>query len=305
MSDFNLHILGCGSATPSLRHLPACQAIEYRGKLMLIDCGEGAQLSLRRQRLKFSRLTDVFISHLHGDHLLGLPGLLSTLALHEKGGTVRVHIFAEGAALLQQIMAAVCHDTTFAIEYDILAPGETRVIYEDKGLTVNAFPLYHRVPCSGFRFDEKPKPRHLKGDMVKFLKIPVSQLAAIKGGADFVHGDGKIFTNDMLTTAADPSASYAYCSDTMFDPRVAQAVRGVDWLYHEATYADDNKAQAAERGHATASQAAEIARMAEAKHLLIGHYSARYDNPEQHLAEARAIFPDTTAANEGMTINLD
>ena len=109
MSDFNLHILGCGSATPSLRHLPACQAIEYRGKLMLIDCGEGAQLSLRRQRLKFSRLTDVFISHLHGDHLLGLPGLLSTLALHEKGGTVRVHIFAEGAALLQQIMAAVCH----------------------------------------------------------------------------------------------------------------------------------------------------------------------------------------------------
>ncbi len=305
MSDFKLYILGCGSATPSSRHLPSCQALEYRGRLMLIDCGEGAQLSLRRQHLKFSRLTDVFISHLHGDHLLGLPGLLSTLALHEKGGSVRIHIFEKGARLIQQIMNTVCHETTFSIEYDILRPDETRVIYEDNGMTVTAFPLYHRVPCVGFRFDEKPKPRHLRGDMVRYLDIPVRELPLIKEGADFVRADGMVFPNSRLTTPADPSVSYAYCSDTMFSTAVARSVQGVDLLYHEATYGSDLAAVAAERGHSTAAQAAETARLAEARRLLIGHYSARYDDTEGLLRQAWEIFPDTDAAYEGMVVDLN
>lgn len=305
MSDFRLYILGCGSATPSSRHLPSCQALEHRGRLMLIDCGEGAQLSLRKQHLKFSRLTDVFISHLHGDHLLGLPGLLSTLSLHDKGGCVRIHIFEKGARLMQQIMDTVCHETTFTIEYDILRPDETRVIYEDSSMTVTAFPLYHRTPCVGFRFDEKPKPRHLRGDMARFLDIPVRLLPEIKAGADYVKPDGTVIPNDRITTPADHSASYAYASDTMFDERVARAVYGVDLLYHEATYGDDLSAVAAERGHSTAAQAAEIARMARVKRLLIGHYSSRYETTDGLLKEARAIFPDTEAAREGMVIDLD
>lgn len=305
MADFKVFVLGCGSAKPSVRHLPSCQAIEYRGKLMLVDCGEGAQLSICRQHLNFSRLTDVFISHLHGDHLLGLPGLLSTLSLHGKGGKVRVHIFEKGARLMHEILSTVGHETSFEIEYDILDPNGTHVIYEDNALTVKSFPLYHSVPCLGFRFDEKPKPRHLRGDMAKFLEIPVRELAGIKAGADFVRADGTVFTNDRLTTPADPSASYAYCSDTMFNPAVAESVRGVDLLYHEATYGDELAVKGAERGHSTASEAAEIARLAGAKRLLIGHYSSRYNDTVELLQQARAVFPDTIAATEGMKIDLN
>ena len=305
MADFKVFVLGCGSAKPSVRHLPSCQAIEYRGKLMLVDCGEGAQLSICRQHLNFSRLTDVFISHLHGDHLLGLPGLLSTLSLHGKGGKVRVHIFEKGARLMHEILSTVGHETCFEIEYDILDPNGTHVIYEDNALTVKSFPLYHSVPCVGFRFDEKPKPRHLRGDMAKFLEIPVRELAGIKAGADFVRADGTVFTNDRLTTPADPSASYAYCSDTMFNPAVAESVRGVDLLYHEATYGDELAVKGDERGHSTASEAAEIARLAGAKRLLIGHYSSRYNDTDELLQQARAVFPDTIAATEGMKIDLN
>ena len=305
MADFKVFVLGCGSAKPSVRHLPSCQAIEYRGKLMLVDCGEGAQLSICRHHLNFSRLTDVFISHLHGDHLLGLPGLLSTLSLHGKGGKVRVHIFEKGARLMHEILSTVGHETSFEIEYDILDPNGTHVIYEDNALTVKSFPLYHSVPCVGFRFDEKPKPRHLRGDMAKFLEIPVRELAGIKAGADFVRADGTVFTNDRLTTPADPSASYAYCSDTMFNPAVAESVRGVDLLYHEATYGDELAVKGAERGHSTASEAAEIARLAGAKRLLIGHYSSRYNDTDELLQQARAVFPDTIAATEGMKIDLN
>ena len=305
MADFKVFVLGCGSAKPSVRHLPSCQAIEYRGKLMLVDCGEGAQLSICRQHLNFSRLTDVFISHLHGDHLLGLPGLLSTLSLHGKGGKVRVHIFEKGARLMHEILSTVGHETSFEIEYDILDPNGTHVIYEDNALTVKSFPLYHSVPCLGFRFDEKPKPRHLRGDMAKFLEIPVRELAGIKAGADFVRADGTVFTNDRLTTPADPSASYAYCSDTMFNPAVAESVRGVDLLYHEATYGDELAVKGDERGHSTASEAAEIARLAGAKRLLIGHYSSRYNDTVELLQQARAVFPDTIAATEGMKIDLN
>lgn len=303
MSEFKLNILGCGSATPSFRHLPSCQAIEYRQRIMLIDCGEGAQLSLRRAHLKFNAITDVFISHLHGDHLLGLPGLLSTMSLNDKNGRVRIHIFEKGAEMLRQIMSVICHDTSFEIEYNIIKP-EGGVLIDDKGLTVTAFPLYHRVPCVGFRFDEKPKLRHIKGDMVKFFKVPVKQMASIKEGSDFVTEDGRVIANERLTDPPTPSVSYAYCSDTMFSRAVAKSVEGVDVLYHEATYLSDLKDQARERGHSTAAEAAEIARLADAKQLIIGHYSKRYIGETPLLNEAKTIFSNTIAANEGMQIDL-
>lgn len=303
MSEFNIHILGCGSATPSFRHLPACQAVEYRGRVMLIDCGEGAQLSIRRQRLKFSRITDVFISHMHGDHFLGLPGLLSTLSLHEVGGCVRVHIFEEGAKLLDQIMRVVCHETSFKIEYNIITP-QGGLVLDDDALRVTAFPLYHRVPCVGYRFDEKPKARHLRGDMIKFFNVPIRQLADIKAGKDFITDDGRVIENVRLTSDADPSMSYAYCSDTMFDTRVADSVRGVHTIYHEATYTGDLEQEARRRAHSTAGQAAQIAQMAGAQQLILGHYSKRYNDMEQHLAEARKIFANTIAGDEGLTVKL-
>ncbi len=272
---------------------------------MMVDCGEGAQLSMRRMGLKFSRLNHVFLSHLHGDHCLGLPGLLSTLALQQKGGTVTVHTFAEGAELLGRMMDFFCREKTYNLEFNIIDPQVRQVAWENDSLVVEAFPLRHRVPCVGYLFREKPKPRHLRSDMAKFHNIPVSRLKDIKDGADFVTPEGVVVPNERLTTPADRSVSYAYCSDTMYMPGIAEVVKGVDLLYHEATYADDSAAKARERFHSTASEAARIARAADAGRLLLGHFSKAYNDEKRHLAEARAVFPATDVANEGMVIRLD
>lgn len=303
MAKFQVNILGCGSATPSLRHNPQCQVIDFRDNLMMIDCGEGAQLMMRRMSLKYSRLNHIFISHLHGDHCFGLPGLLSTLALHGRGGTVTVHIFEQGAKIFDSMLEYFCRDMPYDIKFNIIRPQEA-VIYQDDAIEVSTFPLYHRVPCVGFIFREKEKPRHLISDMVKFYNVPVRQLHDIKHGADFITPDGVVVPNARLTTAADPSISYAYCSDTMFDPRVAEAVKGVDTIYHEATYDSSLAQRARERGHATAEEAGRIAAMAGANRLIIGHYSKRYLTETQLLAEASAQFPNVIAANEGLKIDL-
>ena len=305
MAKFQVNILGCGSATPTARHQPSCQVVDFRDKLFMIDCGEGAQGQFRRMGLKFSRLNHIFISHLHGDHLFGLPGLLSTMALHEVTGSVTIHIFRDGARLMKEWMDFFNRNSPFEIIYDVIEEGEHRVVYEDGGLTVETFPLYHRTPCNGYIFREKPKLRHLKGDAVKFHGIPVSQMKAIKEGADFVKPDGTVVPNAMLTTDADPSVSYAYCSDTMMELRVAADIRGVDTVYHEATYDDSLAAQARERGHSTAREAGRIAREAGAKRLIIGHFSKRYNSEEILLREASEEFPEVIVANEGLRIDLE
>lgn len=303
MSDFKVNILGCGSATPSLRHMPSCQVIDYRDKLMMIDCGEGAQLAMRRMKLKYSRLNHIFISHLHGDHCLGLPGLLSTMALHDVEGTVTIHTFADGAEIIQQIVDFFCRERPYDLKFNIIKPVNA-IIYEDKSLIVESFPLYHRVPCVGFIFREKPKLRHLNREMVDFYNVPIALRHGIKAGNDFVTPDGEIIPNHRLTTPAQPSASYAYCSDTIYNPLVAEAVKGCDVIYHEATYDDSEMDRAAQRGHSTAGQAAQIALAAEAKKLILGHYSKRYIDESILLNDACRVFPNTIAANEGMTIDI-
>lgn len=307
MAKFQVIILGCGSATPSARHQPSCQVVDFRDKLFMIDCGEGAQSQFRRQGLKFSRLSHIFISHLHGDHLFGLPGLLSTMSLHEVGGKVTIHIFREGAELLKSWMDFFNRDSSFEIVYDIIEPGERRVVYEDSSLTVETFPLYHRTACTGYIFREKPKLRHLKGDMVRFHNVPVSRYQSIKEGADYEKEDGTVVPNAVLTTEADPSCSYAYCSDTLYSQRVANDIKGVDTVYHEATYDSSLAAQAKDRGHSTAAQAADVAKKAGAKQLIIGHFSKRYVNGEKILLdEACGVFGDSVVlANEGLRVNLE
>lgn len=304
MAKFQINILGCGSATPSMRHLPSCQIIDFRDSLYMIDCGEGAQLTMRRMKLKFSRIKHIFISHLHGDHCFGMLGLLSTLALHGKEGAVTIHIFKEGADLFKRMFDFFCRDISFEIKFNIITPGTTSVIYEDDALTVTAFPLYHRVPCSGFIFKEKEKQRHLRGDMVKFYNVPVRELHNIKNGADYITPEGQVIENVRLTTDADPAVSYAYCSDTLYDRRVAQSVKGVDVIYHEATYDDAEHANALERGHSTAREAGRIAAEAGAKKLILGHFSKRYLSESGHLAQAQEEFPDVILANEGLKLDL-
>lgn len=304
MANFDIHILGCGSATPSLRHQPACQVIDFRDRLMMIDCGEGAQLAMRRQRLKFSRLRDIFISHLHGDHILGLPGLLSTMDLSQVGGTVTVHILEEGAELLRTILRTVCPSPGFDIHYNIIKP-ERAVILDSPSLTVSTVPLYHRVPAVGFIFREKPLPRRLRADVASALEIPVCRFNGIKAGEDYVCPDGRVIPNDRLTEDARPAASYGYASDTAFDPRLVTGFRGVNVLYHEATYADDNAHKAAMRGHSTAREAGRVARRAGVSKLILGHFSKAYLTEEAHVAEASEEFSgEVIAADEGMTIKL-
>lgn len=303
MAKFQIGILGCGSATPTLRHQPSCQVVDIRDNLYMIDCGEGAQLQARRMKVKFSRLGHIFISHLHGDHCLGMPGLLSTLSLHQTGGSLTVHTFREGVDIFKRIMDFFCRERTYDLRFEIIAP-KRDVVFENNAITVETVPLNHRVPTVGYIFREKPKARHLNGDMLKFHNIPIAMRQSIKEGADFVTADGRTIPNSLLTTAADPSRSYAYISDTAYDPSIIPAIEGVDLLYHESTYTEISAEKAAQRFHSTARQAAMIAREAGVGQLMLGHYSKSYHTEEEHLQEAREIFPNTIASTEGLKINL-
>ena len=304
MSTFSVNTLGCGSARPSLRHQPSCTVVEHRGSLYMIDCGEGAQLAFMRQRLSFSKLRHIFITHMHGDHVLGLPGLVSTLALSGNGGELTVHTFEDGAKQLKQIIDYFCRDTPFNLNFNIIKP-EDKVIFETKALTVRTISLDHRVPTVGYVFEEKPKERHINPEMTAFHQVPVAMMKRIKAGEDFIRPDGKIIANKLLTTDADPSLSYAHISDTAYNPDLASKIGPVDLLFHETTYLEDLASDAKERGHSTAKQAAMVARDAKVKRLLTGHYSSRYNDDTPFLNEAREIFPDVILNKEGLKINLD
>lgn len=304
MSSFSIHTLGCGSAKPSLRHQPSSSVVEHRGSLYMIDCGEGAQLAFMRQRLSFARLRHIFITHLHGDHVFGLPGLIGTLALNGTGGDITIHTFEEGRNRLKNIFDYFCRDTPFDIRFNVIRPEEA-LILQTKSLSVRTVPLRHRVDTVGFVFEEAPKPRHINPEMTKFHDVPLYMMNNIKAGADFVKPDGKVIANEILTTPPSPSLSYAHMSDTMYFPELADKIGPVDLLFHETTYLEEHKSLAAPRGHSTARQAAMIARDSGAKCLLTGHYSSRYNDDKPFLTEAREIFPNVILNKEGLRTNLD
>lgn len=304
MTTFSVHTLGCGSAKPSLRHQPACTVVEHRGSLYMIDCGEGAQLAFMRQRLSFAKLRHIFLTHLHGDHVLGLPGLVSTMALGGTGGELTIHTFEEGARQLKKMIDYFCRETPFDLKFNIIKPEES-IILETKALTVRTIPLSHRLPTVGYVFEEKPKQRHINPSMTDFHQVPVAWMKRIKEGEDYVKPDGRIIPNKMLTTDADPSLSYAHISDTVYLPEIAEKIGPVDLLFHETTYLDDREADAKERYHSTARQAAMIARDAKAKILLTGHYSSRYTDDTLFLKEASEVFPNVILNKEGLRVDLD
>lgn len=304
MARLELNILGCGSATPTERHMPACQVLNVRDNLMMIDCGEGAQLAFRRQRLKFQRLNHIFISHLHGDHCLGLVGLLSTMGLHEKTGTIVVHTFADGARLFQEQVDYFCRERSFELRFNVIGTRK-EVIWEDNALTVTTIPLLHRVPAVGFLFQEKPKLRHINPAATLRHNVPQHFMHSLRQGMDYVTPQGLVIPNEELTTPPDAAISYAYCSDTKYSARVVKAVAGVDWLYHEATYGDEHAKNARQRYHSTARDAATVAAQAGVKHLILGHFSKRYASEQPLLEQAREVFPATTLASEGLCVDLN
>ena len=292
MEKFELHILGCGSALPTTRHFATSQVVNLRDKLFMIDCGEGAQMQLRKSRLKFSRLNHIFISHLHGDHCFGLMGLISTFGL--LGRTAELHIHSP-KGLEELAYKVIFH------EFDTR---QTSVVYEDRSMTVTTIPLQHRIPCCGFLFAEKARPNHIIRDMVDFYKVPVYELNRIKNGSDYVTPEGEVIANTRLTRPSDPPRKYAYCSDTIFRPEIVEQLSGVDLLFHEATFAESELARAKETYHTTAAQAARIALEAGVRQLVIGHFSARYEDESILLKEASAVFPNTILAKENLCISL-
>lgn len=305
MEPFRVHILGCGSALPTLRHFASSQVVEMRGKLFMVDCGEGTQMQLRRSRIRFTKISAVFISHLHGDHCFGLIGMLSTFGLLGRTAKLDVYGPAPLGDVMRQQMKIFCHDFDYEVVFHDVDTRQQQVVYEDRSLTVETVPLEHRMPCCGYLFREKQTLPHIRRDVLDAYHIPVSQINNIKAGADWVSEDGEQVNNSLLVEPADPPRSYAYCSDTRYMPNLASRIKGVSALYHESTYTEEYVALAEKYMHSTAQQAAMVARDAEAGKLVLGHYSSRCEDEKILLNEAKQIFTNSMLANEGLTIDVE
>ncbi len=294
-----LHIIGCYAATPRTLTHPSAQVLEAGGHLLLIDCGEGTQMELRRYRVKFSRIEHIFISHLHGDHFFGLPGLISTFRL--LGRERPLHIYGpEGIRQAISLMLQLGDSwTQYPLHFHELTSHEPQIVFEDSRLAVSTLPLNHRVYTNGFLFRQQPGDRKLKVEVARSYGIDKAYFRKIKQGADGIAADGRRIPNRELTKAPPPAKSYAYCSDTAFKPELAAWVRGVDTLYHEATFLENEANLAPKTGHSTAREAARIAKDAGVGQLILGHYSTRYGDLEGFREEASAVFPHVELARDG------
>ena len=304
MEKFEVTILGCGSATPSPKHYTSSQVVEIRGKLFMVDCGEGTQIQLRRSRVAFARLNHIFISHLHGDHCFGLLGMISSFGLLGRTAPLFIHAPQELEPMLIHEMDFYCRDLEFKVEFLGFDPAVTAIIYEDRSLTVTAFPLRHRVPCAGFLFREKPVADHLDRAAADFYGVPQWDYARIKEGGGFITPDGTLIPHERLTTPAAPVRSYADCCDTAYNPSMLPVIKGADLIYHDCTYSGEDADRAVKHFHSTASDAARTAAEAGARRLVLGHFSARYSDESILLEEARLIFPETILAKENLTISI-
>ncbi|MCD8267977.1 MAG: ribonuclease Z [Parabacteroides sp.] len=304
MADFNLNILGCGSALPTTRHLATSQVVDLRDKLYMIDCGEGTQVQMRQMRIKFSRLSHIFISHLHGDHCFGLPGLISSLGMLGRTGELVIHAPKEIENYMRPVLDTFCKGMPYDVRFNPIDTHSHSLVMEDRSVSVYSIPLKHRIPTCGFLFAEKPKEAHIIREMTDFYQVPVRWMKDIKQGKDYVTPEGEVIPASRLTRPAATPKRYAYCSDTAYTPSIIPIIEGVDLLYHEATFMETDKARAKETFHSTARQAAEIALKAGVKRLVIGHYSARYETLEELHKEALSVFPGTILGNEGMILSL-
>lgn len=302
---FEVGILGSSSATPIYQRHPTAQVINFHERFFLIDCGEGTLIQMNRYKIKFHRINHIFISHLHGDHYLGLLGLISTMHLQGRVSTLHIH----GPHDLKEIIDIQLKysETTlrYPVEFHSIDPKNPSVLYDDEDVSISSIILSHRIPCTGFLFTEKPRQRKLKKDKLAQFNIPVTFYNELKAGKDYIDEEGKTVPNSALTIDPRKPRRYAFCSDTIFDERLISIVKGVDLLYHEATFLSDKADRAKETFHSTAAQAATIAKEAGVRRLIIGHFSARYKNLYPLLEEAKSVFPETTLAIEGDRFSID
>ncbi|WP_300565860.1 ribonuclease Z [Flavobacterium sp.] len=300
----NLTILGCYAATPRTFTNPTSQVLEIRNRLFLIDCGEGTQVQLRRNKIKFSAINHIFISHLHGDHFYGLIGLISTFNLLNRNNPLTVY----GPKGIEEIIRLQLKFSNSWPQYELnfveLTSTESEVIFEDDKVIVKTIPLKHRVYTNGFLFQEKPAARKLNIDAVQTFEIDKCYFQNIKNGKDIALEDGRVISNADLSFDPPKPKSYAFCSDTMYYENIIPVINEVDVLYHETTFLDSEEQLAEKTMHSTAKQAARIAKKANCKQLILGHYSTRYDSIQLFKEEAQTIFENTLLGDDGASFEL-
>jgi len=302
--SFELLILGSSAATPTSSRNPTSQLLNIAERFFLIDCGEGTQMQLRRYKARFSSINHIFISHLHGDHFLGLPGFLASLHLlgRQKGLTIY------GPKAIEDVLEVIHKHSETQLNYTLnfvhTNTSQKQLLWEDEKVEVYSFPLKHRIATTGFLFKEKTFPRNIDKYKLEKHHVSVAEIHKLKKGLDAVDNNGNIIKNEQLTIEGPKTRSYAFCSDTKFFEGLADDIKDVDLLYHESTFLEEKIERAAQTFHSTASQAAKMASLANAKKLLLGHFSARYDNLDLFLNEAKPIFSNTELAKEGSTFKL-
>ncbi|RED23355.1 RNAse Z [Flavobacterium cutihirudinis] len=299
-----LTILGCYAATPRTITNPTSQVLEIKNRLFLIDCGEGTQVQLRKNKIKFSKINHIFISHLHGDHLYGLIGTISTFSL--LGRTTDLHVYGpKGIKELILLQLKLTESwTTYNLFFHELESKESEVVFEDKKVIVRTIPLKHRVYTNGYLFQEKPDERKLNIEAVQEYDIHVAYYQKIKNGGDIKLDNGTIIENEKLTFDPAPTKSYAFCSDTVYHEAIIPIIENVDVLYHESTFLESESALAQKTLHSTAKEAARIALKANVKQLVLGHYSTRYDGLERFKQEAEEVFPNVFLADDGLSFEF-
>jgi ribonuclease Z len=304
-SPFEVTVLGSGSATPTYDRSPTSQVLNIQGHFFLIDCGEGTQIQLRRNNINFSKINRIFISHLHGDHFYGLIGLISTFNLLGLKNDIHIYSASELKDLIQPMLDYMKGDMLFKVIFHPLNFKKPQQIYSDKKVEIFSFPVKHSIPTCGFLFKEIQKPLKIRKECIELYGITLAEIKNIKAGADFVTSEGKIISNEHLTTLPPPPRSYAFCTDTAYFEPITETIKGVDLLYHEATFPEEMREWAHKTLHSTAKEAARIAVLAGAKKLLIGHFSARYKEPQVFENEAQEVFKNSVAVKDGKTYTPD
>ena len=300
-----LTLLGCYAATPRTITNPTAQVLEIRNRMFLIDCGEGTQVQLRKNKLKFSKINHIFISHLHGDHMYGLVGLISTFMLLNR--QTDLHVYGP-KGIKEIILLQLRYSNSFTgynLYFHELESKESEVIFEDDKVIVKTIPLQHRIYTNGFLFQEKPKERKLNVAAVEEYQIDKAYYRKIKYGGNITLDNGQIIPNAELSFDPEPTKSYAFCSDTIYNEAIVPLIQNADVLYHEATFLESEADKAEKTMHSTAKQAASIAKLANVKHLVLGHYSTRYSSIELFQQEAETIFPSVLLGDDGKVFDFE
>lgn len=301
---FDLQLLGTNAALPLYGRHTTAQVLTVDSQSFLIDCGEGTQMQMEAFKVKRHKIHQIFISHLHGDHIFGLWGLLTSYSLNSRKKKLQIFSPPGLEEILMPALTIGGTDLGFEIEFVVIDPRVSKLIFENKALEVYTIPLLHRIPTCGYLFKEKPRAANIISEQIQKYKLSVPQILAAKAGQTIVLNNGKELAATALTTPAPPPRSFAFCSDTRYTESIIPIIKGVDLLYHESTFCESLKAKAIATMHSTAKEAALIAQKAKVGKLILGHYSARYPDPQEFEAEARTVFRETYAGIDGLMIEV-